>query len=92
MHQTILRKNVSPRVIKHSSLDRITEEESFIAVEFVINEINDIVELEEISEELLVHMVEILDALFIIAELDGRGCHSVNVLERRQLKTFMPYF
>lgn len=58
----------------------------------MLNEINEIIELEEVSDELLLHMVEILDALFIIAELDGRSCCSINVMERRQLKSFLPYF
>lgn len=87
MHHTVLKKNVSPRVVKHAALDRIGEEDSFLAMEYALNEVNDIVEMDDVSEELLAHMVEILDALFIIAELDGREGQRVNVLERRQLKS-----
>jgi hypothetical protein len=48
--------------------------------------------MDEMAEELLVHIVEILDALFIIAELDGKPCHNVNVLQRKQVKNYTEYY
>ncbi len=32
------------------------------------------------------HVVEIIDALFIIAELDGKNVRAVNVAQRKKLK------
>lgn len=92
MQTTLVKKNVNPRVVKHCGLDRISEEESFIAVEYSLNEVEEILDLENPGDELLAHMVEILDALFIIAELDGKKIFHVNVMERRQMKSLLPYF
>lgn len=42
--------------------------------------------MDEVSEELLFHIVEIVDSLYIIAELDGKTCLTVDLKERRSLK------
>lgn len=86
MHQSILKRNIDPRVVKHADLAVYSEEDSFIAMEYGLAECDDLLEMDEMSEDLLLHIVEIIDSLFIIAELDAKPCHLVNVRERKALK------
>lgn len=86
MYQSILKRNIDPKVVKYADPTKPSQEDSFIAVEYGLDECEELMELEELTEDLLMHMIEITDSLFIIAELDGKPCYSVNVKERKQLK------